>query len=359
MKIGLVGLNQTGKTTVFNLLTGRRDTEIPGKTSSNTGIGFVPDKRIDFLSALYKPKKVSYAKIEFTDVPGFSATWGTQKSGAAKFLSDVRNCDALVYVLRAFEADTLPTERGVINPFADLEVLESELLLADLVMLERRIERIKTSKKIGKDLADELILLQQLFEYLDGGSSINDKTDLPEKEQNILRQLSFLTAKPRMTAVNQDENQFKSKKYPYMAELSAECDRLGIPILELCAAMELEISALPEDDKILFMDDLGLTEPGIAVLARVAYGILGYISFFTVGEDEVKAWTVEKGIQAKHAAGKIHTDMEKGFIKAEVAKYTDVEELGSMSKVKEKGLFRLEGKDYVVIDGDIISFRFN
>ena len=363
MKIGLVGLSQTGKTTIFDLLTGRnkqaQDKGASGKAASNTGIGIVPDRRVDFLSDLYKPKKTTYAQIEITDVAGFSATGEGQKSGAAKFLNDVRHCDALVYILRAFESGVLPPGLGGVNPVGELETLETELLFADLEMIERRAGRIKSGKKITKDSAGEKALLERCFSCLEGGGSIVDIDGLQDTEKAMLQEYMFLTAKPRMAVVNQDENQFESKSYPHKAALELECKRLGIPILELCGAMELEISQLEEEDRRLFMEDLGLSQPGIAVLAKAAYEMLGYISFFTVGDDEVKAWTVEKGIRARHAAGKIHSDIERGFIRAEVVRFEDIEELGSMTKAKGKGLFRLEGKEYPVVDGDVIHFRFN
>ena len=356
MKIGLVGLKQTGKTTVFELLTGKSAAHSLGGV--NTGIGFVPDKRVDFLSDFYKPKKTTFAQIEFTDIVGFSAAWDGQKSAAAKFLNDVRHCDALVYVLRSFESPSLPPEQGAINPAEELDSLETELMLADLVMIERRQERIKTGKKITKENEWELDLLGRCYAILDGGGSIKDM-ELSDAEQTTLSHFAFLTAKPRLAVVNQDENQFIEKNYPHKEKLEVICETAGIPLISLCAAMELEISLLPDEDKQLFIDDLGLSESGISVLARTAYELLGLISFFTVGEDEVKAWTVTKGIFAKAAAGKIHTDIERGFIRAEVVKYNDFNELGSMAKIREKGLLRIEGKEYTVTDGDIINYRFN
>ena len=359
MKIGLVGLNQTGKTTLFNLLTGRDETAAAGgKGAANIGTGFVPDERIDFLSDLYKPKKTTYAKIEFTDVAGFSASDDGRNSGASKFLNDVRPCDALVHVLRAFESASVIHDFDSIDPARDLESVETEMLFADLEMIEKRIARIKAGKKVTKEHADEIGFLERCFNWLENDGILTDM-EMSDDERAAIRNLAFLTEKPRLAVVNLDENQWEAKSWPNLDALRTKCSTLNIPLLELCVEMELEISRLPEEDKELFMEDMGIEQPGIAVLARAVYGLLGLISFLTVGDDEVRAWTIEDGTIAKTAAGKIHSDIERGFIRAEVVKYGSIKELGSMVKVKEKGLFRLEGKEYIVVDGDIINFRFN
>ncbi|MFY9174856.1 MAG: redox-regulated ATPase YchF [Peptococcia bacterium] len=360
MKIGLIGLPLTGKTTVFNLLTQTKAETgtFAAKAEANIGTAKVPDKRIDFLSDLYKPKKTIYAQIEFVDIAGLMATQEGQKSGSAKFLNDVRPCDALVHVLRAFNNPDVPRVDENSNPAKDLETVEMELLFADLELIDRRIERIKTGKKITKENAEELEILEKCYAGLEGGSFLSE-VELTEEERISLRNYAFLTEKPRLAVVNMDEEQFKSGEYPGKEELQQLCREKNIPLIELCAQMELEINELAEEDKRLFMEDLGLTETGIELLARNVYERLGLISFFTVGEDEVRAWTIDKGINAKAAAGKIHSDIERGFIRAELVKYQDIQDLGSMAKVKEKGLFRLEGKEYIVEDGDIINFRFN
>lgn len=359
MKIGLVGLTQTGKTTLFNLLTGQGENAASGsKTASSSGVGLVPDLRIDFLHRLYKPKKTTYAQIEFTDVAGFSTMTEGQKSAAAKFLNDVRPCDALVHVLRAFDSDEVIHEQETIDPARDLEQVETEILFSDLELVEKRIERLKAGKKMTKENQEELERLERCFAWLEGGSSMRDM-EITEEERTSMRNYAFLTEKPRLAVVNLDEHQYKTKDYPHRDDLHDLCAKLNIPLVELCALMELEISQLPEEDKALFMEDLGLEQPGIAVLAQAVYHHLGLISFLTAGEDEVRAWTINKGMTARAAAGKIHSDIERGFIRAEVVKFKDLTELGTMQKVKEKGLFRLEGKEYIVEDGDIINFRFN
>jgi len=360
MKIGLIGLNQTGKTTLFNLLTGRdeRTMTASGKGSANIGTGFVPDDRIDFLSGLYKPKKTTYAKIDFIDVAGFSTSSDSRNSGAAKFLNDVRPCDALIHVIRAFESRIITHDLDTIDPARDLEAVETEMLFADLEMIEKRIARIKAGKKVTHEHEEELALLSRCYNRLEDNGSIANM-ELSDQELVSIRSFAFLTEKPRLAVLNLDEKQWETKSWPAQQTLQALCSGINVPILELCVETELEISRLPEDDKKLFMDDMGIKQPGVRVLARAVYGLLGLISFLTVGADEVRAWTIGKGVNARTAAGKIHSDIERGFIRAEVVKYDALKDLGSMSKVKEKGLFKLEGKEYIVLDGDIINFRFN
>ena len=360
MKIGLIGLDQTGKTTLFDLLTGRGAETAPsgGKGNANVGTGAVPDERIDFLSALYKPKKTIYAKIELTDVAGFSVSGGGHSSGASKFLNDVRPCDALVHVLRAFQSDTVVHDMGSIDPARDLEAVETEMLFADLEMIEKRIARIKAGKKVTKENEAEIALLERCFSLLEEGGAIRDM-DMTDEERVAISSFAFLTDKPRLAVVNVDDSQYSAGDYPGRDALQAMCAKLRIPVITLCVEMELEIGMLPEEDKAMFMEDMGIEQPGVEILAVAVYRLLGLISFLTVGEDEVRAWTIEEGTHARKAAGKVHSDIERGFIRAEVVKYDSIKELGSMAKVKEKGLFRLEGKDYIVADGDIINFRFN
>jgi len=360
MKIGLIGLNQTGKTTLFSLLTGKEDTEgaLSGKGSANIGTCIVPDRRVDFLSNLYKPKKTTYAKIELTDIAGFSTSGESRNTGASKFLNDVRPCDALVHVLRAFKSDNVIHDSGSIDPARDLEAVEMEMLFADLEMIEKRISRIKAGKKVTKEHEIEISLLERCFRQLEDGGSIAD-IGFTEHDRIFLRGFAFLTDKPRLAVVNLDETQWTEKTWPQHNALYEMCKMRSIPVIELCADMELEISRLPLEDRQLFMTEIGIEQPGITSLAKALYSLLGLISFMTIGDDEVRAWTIDNGTIAKTAAGKIHTDIERGFIRAEVIKFENLYELGSIISVKEKGLFRLEGKEYLVIDGDIINFRFN
>jgi len=370
MKIGLIGLNRTGKTTLFRLLTGKTDAinesqaGFAGKNTVNIGTGIVPDERVDFLSQLYKPKKTTYARIELTDVAGFAVSADDHSGGAARFLNDVRPCDALVHVLRAFESDS---QEGV-DPAGDLEAVETEMLFADLEMIEKRIARIKAGKKVTKEHEVEIALLERCYKQLEDGGSILDM-EMTEPERISIRGFSFLTEKPRLAVLNIDEEQ-QSKQHQLdvpqnevlfstSEKLQTLCGKINIPLLTLCAQIEMEINNLPIEDRQEFVEDMGIKEPGIEVLAQAIYKLLGLISFLTVGEDEVRAWTIEKETVAQAAAGKIHTDIERGFIRAEVVKYKDIFELGTMARVKEKGLFKLEGKQYIVEDGDIINFRFN
>ena len=360
MKIGIIGLSRTGKTTLFNLLTGRGDdiAAAGGKGAANIGTGVVPDERVDFLSEIYKPKKTIYAKIEFTDIAGFQMSGDGRNSGASKFLNDVRPCEALVHVIRAFESGSVLHDMEGVDPARDLGAVETEMLFADLEMIEKRISRIKTGKKVTKEREAEINLLERCFDWLDKAGAVRDM-DLSEDERVAIRSYQFLTEKPRLAVVNLDESQWESKSWPNKEELEQLCGKLNIPLIVLCVDTELEISRLPEEDKKLFMEDMGITQPGIAVLSRAVYELLGLISFLTVGDDEVRAWTIEKGTNARTAAGKVHSDIERGFIRAETIKYDNIKELGAMVKVKEKGLYRLEGKEYIVVDGDIIYFRFN
>ncbi|MCL2247864.1 MAG: redox-regulated ATPase YchF [Oscillospiraceae bacterium] len=360
MKIGLVGLNQTGKTTLFRLLTGKDESSTSGggKGTANIGTGIVPDERVDFLTGLYKPKKITYAKIELTDVAGFAVSENSGNSNAARFLNDVRGCDALVHVLRAFESDSVVHGFDTLDPMRDFEAVKTELLFADLEMIEKRIGRIKTGKKVTKENEKEIALLERCFAWLENGGTILDM-EMTEEERLEIRGFAFLTEKPALIVVNVDESQWESKQWKNATELKSLCTEQSIPLIELCVGVELEISELPEDDRVTFMEDMGIEIPGVAALAMAVYELLGLISFLTVGEDEVRAWTIESGTVARKAAGKIHTDIERGFIRAEVVKYADIHELGAMAKVKENGLFKLEGKEYVVADGDIINFRFN
>ncbi|MGC7846169.1 redox-regulated ATPase YchF [Desulforudis sp. 1088] len=357
MLIGLVGLPLAGKTTLFNLLTG---SDLPTGPFSgggvNTGMADVPDRRIDYLSSLYKPRKTVYARIQFKDIPGVQS--GAGPGAAGKFLEEVRTADLLVQVVRAFASDEVPHISGTVDPMRDVADFQTELLLADMGVIERRIERIKGGKKPPKTAAVELDVLQRYLAALEAERPVSS-VELSEEEAEVMTVYNFLTEKPVILAVNLDEEQLRSGTYPRRDELKAYAGERGFPVVEVSAQVEKEINELLPEDRAEFMADLGLSESGLARLARVAYDYLGLISFFTVGEDEVRAWTIRKGTAARRAAGKVHSDIERGFIRAEVFHYDDLYELGSPAKVKEKGLFRLEGKEYVVKDGDIINFRFN
>ena len=354
MKIGLIGLPSVGKSTLFKLLTNTKN-ELGkyGAKETNIGMAKVPDRRIDFLSKMYNPKKTTYAQIEFIDIGGV-----IPNQGAGKFLEEVRECDAIVHVVRAFTNGEIPHIYPEINPLKDLETVDSEILFSDLELIDKRLERIKAAKKLKPEQADEAELLKRIYLHLENGEDIR-QFDLNEEEEKQLRAYQFLTEKPKLVVINLDEEQFKKRDYPFKRELLELCQEKEIQLVEVCGKIEAEMIELEKEDLELFMEDLGLEETGVERLARAVYAHLGLISFITSGEDEVKSWTIKRETTARKAAGKIHSDIERGFIRAEVVKYEDLSRLGSMSKIKEQGLFRLEGKEYLVQDGDIINFRFN
>lgn len=358
---GIIGLPMVGKTTIFNLLTNsNQETSnfLSGKTETITASAKVPDKRIDFLAGVYKPRKTTYAQIQFSEVPGLVRGASEGKGVGNQFLSAIRNADLLVHVVRAYQNPDVPHVEDEINPLRDIETIAVEVLLADMDLVEKRIERIQSGKKITKEVAFELEVLKKCLAALEEESLIS-QLNLTDEEKLTLRNYAFLTEKPIMLVVNIDEDQFREGSYPGKEEVEKYAADKGIAVIEICGRMEMEISQLPEEDRQLFMEDLGIAEPGIDRLARAVYDYLGLISFLTAGEDEVRAWTIKRNTDAKRAAGKIHSDIERGFIRAEVVAFDDMVAAGSMTKAKEKGLFRLEGKEYIVKDGDIINFRFN
>jgi len=361
MKIGLIGLPTTGKTTFFNLLTHsdkETSTFSSGKTETYVGMASIPDDRIDFLCDMYKPKKTTLAAMELIDLPGLVKGASAGKGVGNQFLESVRKVNALVQIVRAFDNPEVAHVEVSINPLRDIETINLELLFADLGIIETRIERIESSKKINNEMKEELKVLKKCMEGLEQEIPIYS-LGLSDDEKEYLKTFNFLSVKPVVLVVNIDEDQMNTGNYPQKDQLYKYAGERGIPITEVCARVEMEIDRLDPEDKELFIEELGIKEPGIHRVARVIYDYFGLISFLTAGEDEVKAWTIKKGTSAVKAAGKIHSDIERGFIRAEVVKFKDLKELGSMAKLKEKGLFRLEGKDYIVEDGDIINFRFN
>ncbi len=361
LSAGLIGLPMVGKTTIFNLVTnaGAQTSKfLTGKADTNVSMAEVPDRRIDFLSALYKPRKTIYAQVKFSDVPGLVRGASQGKGVGNTFLDGIRQADLLVHVVRAFENTEVLHVEGSINPLRDVETIDLELLLADMDFVEKRIQRIEGGKKVTRENASELELMKKILAGLENEIPLRS-IELSGEEKDMLLNYSFFTDKPLILVVNTDEDQFRAGDYPGKKELADLAVSRGIGLIELCGLMEMEISQLPPEDRDMFMADLGIDSLGSERLAQAVYNSLGLISFFTVGEDEVRAWTIDRGTDARKAAGKIHSDIERGFIRAEVAGYKDMAELQSMAKLKEKGLARLEGKEYLVQDGDIINFRFN
>lgn len=357
MQIGLVGTPYSGKTTLFNLLTGNNQaTGFNEAGEIYVGSAVVPDPRIGFLSNLYKPKRTTYARIDFKDIPGVKMD--DNRARASQLLNEVRSSDMLVQVVRAFSSDQTDALVGSSQPYNELVNYATELILADIDALEKRIERIDDMKKINNDSLEQQKLLRKLLSALEEEIFIGT-LDLTDSEKELLRGQSFLSEKPMLIVINIDEDQLHSGDYPQKSKVCQYAAEKGIPLVEVCAKTEMEINQLEPDEQREFLDELGLTESSLGRLARTAYELLHLNSFFTVGEDEVRAWTVNQDTSARKAAGKIHSDIERGFIRAEVFHYNYLYELGSTVKVREAGQFRLEGKEYKVIDGDVISFRFN
>jgi len=351
---GIIGLPLVGKTTLFNLLTQAKaeTSAYTGRTRTNIRTAPIPDARLDYLASLYHPRKFTPATLEIIDVPGL-----TRGAGAA-FLASVREVDALLHVVRVFHNEEVIHVEGNLNPVRDLEAINAELFLADLQLVETRLERIAASKKIKGEIQVEQAALRRCQETLEKEKPLLE-AGFTEEEWRLLHHMGFLTTKPMIIVVNIDEVQLHEEHFEGEAEVEAYAGAKGIPVLTLCAGLEAEIARLEPGEREIFLKEMGITEPGIDRLACAIYHRLGLISFLTAGEDEVRAWTIKKGTNARAAAGKVHSDMERGFIRAEVVSYADLEKQGDMSKARGKGLVRLEGKGYIVQDGDIINFRFN
>ncbi|HHT62606.1 MAG: redox-regulated ATPase YchF [Bacillota bacterium] len=361
LSCGIVGLPTVGKTTFFNLLTNANvetSAFYSGKTSTNMGTALVPDERVDFLSRMFHPKKTTYAQIEVIDVPGLVKGSSQGQGTGNEFLSAVRDTDALVHIVRAFENKQVLHVDNSLDIMRDLETVNMELLFSDLQLIETRLARINSGKKKKMENPLEETVLLKIQEVLENEQPVST-ISFSQEEREAIKHITFLTDKPMLIVVNLDEKQFSANSYPQKEAVHAFGKDHQMKVMEICAQVEAEISQLEPEDKQLFMEDLGIKEAGIDRLAKAIYDLLGLISFLTAGEDEVKAWTIKKGLPAKKAAGKIHSDIERGFIRAEVVAYQDLKKAGSMAKARELGLFRLEGKDYPVQDGDIINFRFN
>ncbi len=353
MQLGIIGLPSSGKTSIFELLTNHADNTL-NNTRPNLAIARIPDNRIDYLSGLFKPRKTTYAQLEVIDVP--SLVPGMAKN-TAQFLDSVRKADALLQIVRVFENENVPSFNEELDPIKDIETINYELLLADLDLIEKRIQRINENKK-KNSMLKELELLEKIKASLENSQPLSSLT-FTDEEAELLSNYQFLTDKPMLICLNISEDDIKNSRFKGKNEVYEYARSNQINIIEVSASIEKEIAELDEEDKKIYMQEIGIEQSGVVKIARLMYSSLGLISFFTVGEDEVKAWTIMENTIARKAAGKIHSDIERGFIRAEVIKYDDLAALQSVALVKDKGLFKLEGKEYIVKDGDIINFRFN
>lgn len=364
MKLGIVGLPNVGKSTLFNSLTkaGAESANYPFCTiDPNVGVVAVPDERLNKLDALYNSAKVTPAVIEFVDIAGLVKGASKGEGLGNQFLANIREVDAIVHVVRCFEDTNVIHVDGNINPLRDIETINLELILSDAEILERRIAKTTRGARNDKTLAKELDFLQRLKTYLEAGNlAIGFDTD-DEDEQAWIKEYNLLTYKPVIFAANVSEDDLADDgaSNEHVAAVRKFAAENNCEVFVISAEIEQEISELDDDEKQMFLEDLGLKESGLDKLIKASYSLLGLISYLTSGEDETRAWTIKKGTKAPQAAGKIHTDFERGFIKAEVVNYQDLLDCGSYSKAKEKGLVGLEGKDYIVKDGDVILFRFN
>ena len=362
MKLGIVGLPNVGKSTLFNAITqaGAESANYPFCTiEPNVGTVAVPDERLDRLAEMYEPDKVTPAVIEFVDIAGLVKGASNGEGLGNKFLSNIREVDAIVHVVRAFNDDNIVHVEGSVDPIRDIETINYELILSDLEIIGRRIERAKKQAKSGdKKYQTEIDFFEDLQKKLGEGISAR-AIEFTDDEKEMLSEVSLLSLKPVIYAANVSEDDYSNPDNEYVKKIKEFAATEKSEVMVISARIEEEIAELDKDEKELFLHELGADESGLDKLIKASYRLLGLISYLTAGKPEVRAWTIKKGTKAPQAAGKIHTDFERGFIRAEVVAYKDLMENGSMTAAKEKGLVRSEGKEYVVEDGDIILFRFN
>ena len=368
MILGIVGLRYVGKSTLFNAITnaGAQSANFPFCTiDPNVGVVAVPDKRLNTLCEMYtegsKVPPIVPAVIEFVDIAGLVKGASKGEGLGNKFLANIRECDAIVHVVRCFENDDIIHVEGSIDPLRDIETIDLELIFSDMEMVERRIARVTKDLKGDKSLQKELDFLKRLQELLESGKPAR-ALDCSEDEVDMMGNMALLTSKPIIYAANLSEADFSGgepKNNPHYQKVEALATEQGAEVLPICAQMEADIVDMDEDEKLMFLEELGLEHSGLDRLIQKSYHLLGLISFLTAGEKEVRAWTIRNGWKAPQAAGRIHTDFERGFIRAQVIAFDDLVACGSLANARGKGLVRTEGKEYVMKDGDVVEFLFN